>query len=224
MHRHFRTRGGSWTESIIRIRYKTSNGNSPPKLHLKNRNRHHRITSPCSCSSHLVVSSWSFFLNKSYPWTVQPTFERQLHTFESWTMFHLQETWTPFGWLIDVVDMLADIINMFFLVGWCGGKFWISHPKKNIQQKKSPQVLHTSKQLERLPERKRERLGILGILSIQELMHWDGGMKRLKEPTKKWGLVGLVEDHVTGGGVILPGMIVEMMLFGWWGWQMAQAK
>lgn len=32
MHRHFHTRGGSWTESIIRIRYKTSNGNSPPKL------------------------------------------------------------------------------------------------------------------------------------------------------------------------------------------------
>ena len=30
-------------------------------------------------------------------------------------------------------------------------------------------------------------------------MHWDGGMKRLKEPTKKWGLVGLVEDHGTWG-------------------------
>lgn len=28
-------------------------------------------------------------------------------------------------------------------------------------------------------------------------MHWDGGMKRLKE--KKRGLVGLVEDHVTWG-------------------------
>lgn len=30
-------------------------------------------------------------------------------------------------------------------------------------------------------------------------MHWDGGMKRLKEPTKKGGLVGLVEDHGTWG-------------------------
>ena len=40
--------------------------------------------------------------------------------------------------------------------------------------------------LERVP-------GLNGYL--QELIHWDGGMKRLKEPTS---LVGLVEDHATG--------------------------
>lgn len=106
-------------------------------------------------------------------------------------MFHLQETWTLFGLLIDVGDMLAVIINMFFLVGWCGGKFVISQKTMHLRKLFLPRCCIFQNSWQDFPEHKGKGSQSLDSLAIQELMHWDGGMKRLKEPTKKWGLGGV---------------------------------